>query len=295
MGRSALVPAELTSGPFTLADARRAGLERWHLEGANWRRIGPAVYVWAGLPDLPEVKVEAAYRRLPPAAAFSGLTAAWLHGLDVDCEPFEVTISKGIGGSTRAGLVVRRAALGPGDVVNLRASNLRAPHAERSLSPAELDGSGGCHGHGAPRRSHSPCRLERLGRNPRPAGGELCRAGRRIADGVALANGARPGRSSTPSSTGSAARHSGSICRASGSLLPGSPARNRVRRGCASPQPGRGQPPPEPTPRRGNSAASLYCRRCPPESGLGHDSGAHDARTSRPNSPRASGALTWRS
>jgi very-short-patch-repair endonuclease len=132
MGRSALVPAELTSGPFTLADARRAGLERWHLEGANWRRIGPAVYVWAGLPDLPEVKVEAAYRRLPPAAAFSGLTAAWLHGLDVDCEPIEVTIPKGIGGSTRAGLVVRRAALGPGHVVNLR--GVRATSALRTLS-----------------------------------------------------------------------------------------------------------------------------------------------------------------
>jgi hypothetical protein len=40
MGRSAFVPKELKAGPFTRADAARAGLSRWHLEGANWRRMG---------------------------------------------------------------------------------------------------------------------------------------------------------------------------------------------------------------------------------------------------------------
>src|SRR5216683_974494 len=60
MGRTALLPSELTAGPFTLSDAIRAGLNRWHLEGANWRRVGPNVYVWAGLSDTPELKIEAA-------------------------------------------------------------------------------------------------------------------------------------------------------------------------------------------------------------------------------------------
>jgi hypothetical protein len=94
-------------GPFTLNDAHRAGLGRSHLKGASWRRIGPAVYVWTGLPDTPELKIDAASRRIPPAAAFSGLTAAWLHGLDVaGCDPIEVTIPKGVGVSARTGMAV---------------------------------------------------------------------------------------------------------------------------------------------------------------------------------------------
>src|SRR5712691_6736471 len=133
MGRNPLVPSELTDGPFTLADAHRAGLDRWHLEGASWRRLGPAVYVWSGLPDSPELKIEAACQRLPPLAVFSGLTAAWLHSLDVvSCDPIEVTIPKGIGVSARAGIVVRRAALAPGEVVKRR--GMRATSILRTLS-----------------------------------------------------------------------------------------------------------------------------------------------------------------
>jgi very-short-patch-repair endonuclease len=109
------------TGPFGLDDARRAGLDKWHLEGASWRRIGPTVYVWAGLADTPELRIEAARRRLPRDAVFSGLTAAWLHGLDVGaCEPIEVTIPKGVGVSFRSGMAVRRAELAPTEVINVR-------------------------------------------------------------------------------------------------------------------------------------------------------------------------------
>jgi very-short-patch-repair endonuclease len=119
--RPAVVPPELTRGPFTVAEARRAGLARWHLEGASWRRLGPRMYVWAGLPETPELRLEAARPRLPPTAVFSGLTAAWVHGLDVAaCEPIEVTIPKGMGISARSGMVVRRAVLAVGDVVKRR-------------------------------------------------------------------------------------------------------------------------------------------------------------------------------
>ena len=127
------MPAELTRGPFKLEDALRAGLERWHVEGASGRRMGPNVYVWAGLPDTMELKLEAARLRLPPAAVFSGLTAAWLHGLDVGaCEPIEVTLPKGIGISARSGLEVRRAAVSPKDVVSL--GGKRATSIGRTLS-----------------------------------------------------------------------------------------------------------------------------------------------------------------
>jgi hypothetical protein len=121
VGRTARVPADLMAGPFTLESALRLGINRGHLKGASWRRIGPAVYVWTGLPDKPELKIEGARLRLPPGAVFSGLTAAWLHGLDVEgCDPIEVTIPKGIGVSARAGMAVRRAGLAGRDVVGVR-------------------------------------------------------------------------------------------------------------------------------------------------------------------------------
>jgi hypothetical protein len=133
MGRRARLPVELVARPFTLADAIRAGLDRWHLEGANWRRLGPGVYACAGLPDTPQLRLEAARLRLPPTAVFSGLAAAWLHGLDVvACEPIEVTIPKGAGVSARSGLVVRRAAIAPAEIVNLR--GMRATSILRTLS-----------------------------------------------------------------------------------------------------------------------------------------------------------------
>ncbi len=115
------MPRKLTRGPFTLEDARRAGLERWHLEGASWRRWGPRTYVWVGLADTPMVRLEAVRQRLPAAAVFSGLTAAWLHSIDVEpCHPIEVTVPGDIGVTARSGAAVRRAALDHGDVCTVR-------------------------------------------------------------------------------------------------------------------------------------------------------------------------------
>jgi very-short-patch-repair endonuclease len=119
--RTPFVPPSLTSGPFTLADARRSGLRRWHLEGSSWRRLGSGVYVWAALPDGPLLRLEAARRRLPPGAAFSGLTAAWLHGLDVEpCDPIEATVPKSVCASNRSGMAIRHAALDAADIVTVR-------------------------------------------------------------------------------------------------------------------------------------------------------------------------------
>jgi very-short-patch-repair endonuclease len=66
-------------------------------------------------------RLQAALRRLPPVAVFSGRTAAWLHGLDVDPgELLEVTVPKHIGITTRSGMVVRRSALVANEVVSRR-------------------------------------------------------------------------------------------------------------------------------------------------------------------------------
>ena len=121
MVRKAFVPVQLKRGPFTIEQARRVGLERWHLEGASWRRVGPATYMWTGLEEQPLHLLEGAQQRLPPGAAFSGFTAAWLHGLDVaPCRPIEVTVPVSAGVSARSGMAVRRSAMRKGDVVLLR-------------------------------------------------------------------------------------------------------------------------------------------------------------------------------
>lgn len=96
MARRAAIPTELTRGPFTVAEAERAGLTRRQLEGRTWRRLGVGLYAWAGLPDRPELVLAAINRRLPAGAAFSGRTAAWLHGLDLPpCAPVELTVPPG--------------------------------------------------------------------------------------------------------------------------------------------------------------------------------------------------------
>jgi very-short-patch-repair endonuclease len=120
MGRRARIPAALARGVFTLADAQRNGVNRWNLEGARWRRLGPATYVARDVADTPLLRIEAANRRLPEEAAFSGFTAAWLHGLDLPCEPIEITVPSGSSISTRAGMKVRRCSLAKGEVVKVQ-------------------------------------------------------------------------------------------------------------------------------------------------------------------------------
>lgn len=133
MGRKPTLPPRLMRAPFTTQEARRAGLDRWHLEGASWRRLGPATYVWRGLAEDPIHRLEAARRRLPPGAAFSGLTAAWLHGIDVaPCDPIEATVPQDAGVSGRSGIALRRSVLGRGDVVRVR--GMRATSIVRTLA-----------------------------------------------------------------------------------------------------------------------------------------------------------------
>jgi very-short-patch-repair endonuclease len=115
------VPASLRAKPFTVAEARGVGVTRRQLRGAAYGRLGSGIYHWAGLKADPLLTLTGVARRFPPGAAFSGLTAAWLHGLDVPpCEPIEITIPEPSGSSRRAGTSVRRAALAAGDIVARR-------------------------------------------------------------------------------------------------------------------------------------------------------------------------------
>ena len=66
------------------------------------------------------MRIAAASRRAPPGAAFSGFTAAWLHGHDVPWDPVEISVGAGTCVSTRAGMIVRRRAMKARDVVKAR-------------------------------------------------------------------------------------------------------------------------------------------------------------------------------
>ncbi|HEY8797892.1 MAG TPA: DUF559 domain-containing protein [Candidatus Dormibacteraeota bacterium] len=112
------VPAALRTKPFKLADARSAGVTRRQLRGAAYRPLGSGVYHWVGLKESPLLTLTGVARRLPTGAAFSGRTAAWLHGLDLPpCDPIEVTMPESGGSSRRAGAAVCRAALGTDEIV----------------------------------------------------------------------------------------------------------------------------------------------------------------------------------
>ena len=119
--------------PFTVEEARAAGIERWHLRGKRWTRLAHGIYVATAAAESPIVQLEGARRRVPEVAAFSGLTAAWLHGLDVPpCDPIEVTIPREAGVAGRAGMRVRRSPLPATDVVVVR--GFRATSILRTLS-----------------------------------------------------------------------------------------------------------------------------------------------------------------
>jgi len=97
------------------------GVSRRQLAGAGYRRLGSGLYRWVGLKESPQLMLSAIARRLSAVAAFSGPTAAWLHGLDVaPCDPIEVTIPDPSSGGRRAGASVRRAALAHDEIVVCR-------------------------------------------------------------------------------------------------------------------------------------------------------------------------------
>jgi very-short-patch-repair endonuclease len=80
--------------------------------------MGAGIYRWVGLEEGPQVKLAALARRLPAGSAFSGWTAAWLHGLDARLrDPIEVTVPEPIGSSRRAGASIRRSALAAAEIV----------------------------------------------------------------------------------------------------------------------------------------------------------------------------------
>ena len=121
MGRTPCIPPELTRRPFSLDEARDAGLTLSALSSKAWKRIGAELYRWAELPEDQWLTLSAWRRVLPPEIVFVGATAAWLHGLDLEpTNPVEAAAPASSGLRSRAGLVVRRSEIPPAEVVSIR-------------------------------------------------------------------------------------------------------------------------------------------------------------------------------
>jgi hypothetical protein len=121
MARKPRIPPELTKGHFSLKEARLAGLTLSSLRSSAWRRVGSELYCWRGLREDPWLLLSAWRRRLPPEAVFSGATAAWMLGLDLDpIHPVEVVVPTRSGIRSRPGLDVRRCDIAKCEVVTTR-------------------------------------------------------------------------------------------------------------------------------------------------------------------------------
>jgi very-short-patch-repair endonuclease len=118
--------------PFTVAQAREAGMRWRDLQTRHWSRTSHGQYAWAGLPQDFRLKLLAVSLRMPRKYAFSGLAAAWLLGLDSSwSELVEVTVPRDVPVRARAGVKVRRAALPESDVIVKR--GLRTTSAMRTV------------------------------------------------------------------------------------------------------------------------------------------------------------------
>ncbi len=73
--------------PFTTDEALTAGVTRQELRGPRFRRLARGVHVAADVPDSLLLRCQGLSLVLPADAAFSGLTAAALHGLPLPSDP----------------------------------------------------------------------------------------------------------------------------------------------------------------------------------------------------------------
>ena len=97
MPRTPNIPVELTKRPFSLEEARSAGLTLSSLKGKAWRRLGAGLYCWHGLNASIRGRCSTAWRdSLPADAVFAGTTAAWILGLDfAPTDPVDIIVPTG--------------------------------------------------------------------------------------------------------------------------------------------------------------------------------------------------------
>lgn len=128
--RPALLPPELLKTPFTLEQALAAGLTRNCLQSEPWRRIFRSVWVHCDVPDTREMRLEAVRLILPRYAVACGVTAAWLHGVDIrrlDDLDIHVSFPRGRRIRRRPGLIVSQETLDSSDIIELDGLRVTTP------------------------------------------------------------------------------------------------------------------------------------------------------------------------
>ncbi|MFY1636015.1 DUF559 domain-containing protein [Solwaraspora sp. WMMB335] len=125
MSHAARIPRELRSAPFCGSHAVAAGLITWEmLRGTAWRRLLRDVYVQAAVFDADDHRMwcEAVAVRLPVGGAVSGLSAAFLWGVDLlprGGGPVHVTLPRTARPRPHHRIAVRHHALDPPDITTL--------------------------------------------------------------------------------------------------------------------------------------------------------------------------------
>jgi len=131
MGRTPRIPRELRLRPFTLNEARAAGITLSALRGKSWQRLGSRLYRWTGRSEDAWGVINACRRLLPPSAVFVGRTAAWMHGLDVEAtKPIQVALPADCNARSISGVQVVQSDAA-GESVSIK--GLRATRIERTL------------------------------------------------------------------------------------------------------------------------------------------------------------------
>ncbi len=124
------IPDNLKEGPFTIEQAEAAGISRFQLRGATWRRLARGVYAWGGLTVDFKHRLKALARKVPPRCAFSCRTAAWIYRLDdppAEIASAEVTAPPDIVVPRRADLHFRRSTIADDDVTSYCGLPLTTP------------------------------------------------------------------------------------------------------------------------------------------------------------------------
>jgi very-short-patch-repair endonuclease len=122
----------LTGSPFSLNEARAAGLTLSALKGRTWRRLGSELYCWRKWREEKWSLLSAWRRHLPDAVVFSGRTAAAIHGLDFNpANPVEVIAATDSSLRSIHGLTVRHCDLNDDEALAVR--GLSATTLERTL------------------------------------------------------------------------------------------------------------------------------------------------------------------
>ncbi|HEY0831476.1 MAG TPA: DUF559 domain-containing protein, partial [Candidatus Dormibacteraeota bacterium] len=121
MARTPFIPRELTRRPFSLQEAREAGLTLSALRSKAWRRLGRQLYCHNDLAADPWMVLSAWNTSLRGGAVFAGTTAGWLHGLDLEpTNPVAIAVPPNSGIRPQRGLAVRRCDLHASEVVTVR-------------------------------------------------------------------------------------------------------------------------------------------------------------------------------